>query len=228
MQRQLTITLNTATVQGLHDETYALYGFSAVRYGPRLAMARSFGGGYPLVWLRQTTYLENNIVTFDDAALSAYVSVTPLVENAVIQVGVTAPATLGQTVSVDDNGQFAALASGSPGVVSILNTGQTAWTCGLTQPIGDGPAPTCAFPLHGGGQDMIAPTTKILIMFAIDSIPQGAAVSTAYSNGFLIDFASEAQRAVTFDIDAGWSAGGATWARAIAPGTDLGSLLITS
>lgn len=228
MQRQLTITLSAATVQGLYDETYALYGFTAVRYGPPLAMARTFGGGYPLVWLRQTTYLENNIITFDDAMLSAYISVTPLVENALIQVGAAAQATLDQTVSVDANGQLATLASGSPGVVTILNTGQTAWTCGLSQTIAAGPAPTCAFPLHGGSQDMIAPTAKILVMFAIDSIPQGAAVSTAYSGGFLIDFAADSQRAVTFDIDTGWSAGGATWGRAIAPGADLGSLLITS
>lgn len=228
MQRQLTITLSAATVQGLHDETYALYGFTAVRYGPRLTMARSFGGGYPLVWLRQTTYLENNVVTFDDGVLGAYISVTPLVENAVVQVGATIQATLGQTISVDTNGQLTPLTSGSPGVVSILNTDQAAWTCGLTQTIGAGPAPTCAFPLHGGAQNMIAPTAKILVMFAIDSIPQGAAVSTAYASGFLIDFASEAERAVAFDIDTGWSAGGATWARAIAPGADLGSLLITS
>lgn len=228
MKRQLTITLNAATVQGLHDETYALYGFAAVRYGPRLTMARAFGGGFPLVWLRQTTYLENNIIAFDDAALGAYVSVTPLVENAVIQVGATVQATVGQTVSVDVDGNLTPLASGSPGVVSILNAAQTAWTCGLTQTIDNGPAPTCAFPLHGGSQDMIAPTAQILVMFAIDSIPQGAAVSTAYSGGFLIDFASETQRAVAFDIDAGWSADGATWARPIAPGADLGALLITS
>jgi len=146
----------------------------------------------------------------------------------VIQIGNTAQATLGQTISVDANGQLATLASGSPGVVSILNTGQTAWTCGLAQTVGAGPAPTCAFPLHGGAQDMIAPTARVLVMFAIDSIPLGSAVSTAYSSGFLIDFAAEAERAVTFDIDAGWSAGGATWARAVPPGTDLGSLLITS
>ena len=228
MQRQLTITLSPATVQSLYDETYALYGFTAVRYGPPLAMARSFGGGHPLVWLRQTNCLENNIVTFDDGVLGAYISDTPLVENAVVQVGSTVQTTTGQTISVAVDGQLTAIASGSPGVVTILNTGQTAWTCGLSQTIGVGPAPTCAFPLHGGSQDMIAPTAKILVMFAIDSIPQGAAVSTAYSSGFLIDFASDPQRAVTFDIDTGWSAGGATWARAIAPGTDLGSLLITS
>ena len=228
MQRQLTITMSAATVQGLQDEDYALYAFTAVHYGPRLTQARAFGGGYPLVWLRQKGYLTNTVVRFDDALPSAYVSATALAENAVIQVGDSYVSALGQTVLVDENGLLTGLTTGSPGTVSILNTGQAAWTCGLSLPVNQATTPICAFPLHGGAIDMIAPTATVLVMFAIDSIPLGSAVSTAYSNGLRVDFGSETQRIVDFDIDMGWSANAAVWARTVPAGTDIGSLLITS
>lgn len=228
MQRQLTITLDAATLQGLKDQDYALYVFAAVRYGPRLTQVRSFGGGYPLVWSRLETYLTNTDVTFDDGLPSAYVSTTPLVENAVVQVGSSDPTGPGQTVVVDQYGQLTGLTTGSPGTISIHNTGETAWTCGLLLPLDQASMPICAFPLHGGAMDMIAPTARILVMFAINSIPPGSAVSTAYSDGLLIDFSGETQRAVGFDIDKGWSADTAVWARDIPAGSDIGALLITN
>ena len=228
MQRQLTITMSAATVQGLQDEDHALYAFSAVRYGPRLTQARAFGGGYPLVWLRQETYLTNTVVAFDDAMPSAYISTTDLTENAIIQVGNSATTALGQTIVVDENGQLTGLTTGSPGTISIHNTGQTAWTSGLSLPVDMATMPICAFPLHGGAMDMIAPTATVLVMFAINSIPLGSAVSTAYSNGLLVDFGSVTARAVDFDIDTGWSANAAVWARTVPAGTDIGSLLITN
>lgn len=228
MQRQLTITMSAATVQGLQDEDYALYAFTAVHYGPRLTQARAFGGGYPLVWFRQETYLTNTVVRFDDTLPSAYVSATALAENAVIQVGDSYVTDLAQTVLVDQNGLLTGLSTGSPGTVSLLNTGQVAWTCGLSLPVNEVPRPVCAFPLHGGALDMIAPTATVLVMFAINSIPLGSAVSTAYSNGLHVDFGSETQRIVEFDIDTGWSANAAIWARTVPAGTDIGSLLITN
>lgn len=225
MQRSLSITLPPATVQALHDGSFALYGFAAVRYGPR-TNAAGFGGGCPLVWFRNARYLQNNVVAWSDAPV-AFVSTTPLAENAVIAVGASQAVAVGGTVRVSAYGGLTPIISGSPGVVSIVNQGSAPWTCGLAADAGAGPAPFCAFPLYGGGMDMIVPTSKVLVMFAVDTLPLGAAVTTAYSNGLLIDFADQAARAVTFDINTGWGSGAATWATPVPPQTDLGALLVT-
>lgn len=225
MKRALSITLPPATVQALHDGCFALYGFAAVRYGPRTNL-RGFGGGYPLVWLRNDRYLQNNVVAWSDAPVM-FISTTAPSENAIIAIGASQAVAVGGTVRVDAYGGLTPILSGSPGVVSIVNQGDQAWTCGLAADAGAGPAPICAFPLYGGLMDMIAPTSKILVMFAVNSLASGAAVSTAYSSGLLIDFADQPTRAVAFDINKGWDAGGAIWATPVPPQTDLGALLIT-
>ncbi len=225
MQRSLSIILPPATVRALQDGSFALYGFAAVRYGPRLT-AMGFGGGYPMVWFRNTRYLQNNVVTWSDAPV-AFISASPLAENAVIAVGSSQATAVGGTVQVSAYGALTPITSGNPGVVSIVNQGAQAWTAGLAVDAGGGAAPICAFPLHGGLMNMIAPTSKILVMFAINSIMPGTAISTAYSSGLLIDFADQTSRAVTFDIDQGWDASGAVWATPVPPQSNLAALLIT-
>jgi hypothetical protein len=226
MQRTLTISLSSATVQALDTGNLALYGFTAVSYGPVLKAAIGYGGGYPLVWFRIPHCLQNTVVTLSDPAV-AYISVTPLSENAVVTVSASAAAAVGQTVQVAATGLLTTETSGQPGTISVVNQGSTSWTCGLGADAGSGPAPICAFALHGNSMDMIGPTAKVLVMFAVDKIPVGSAVSTAYAEGLLIDFQTETARAVSFDIDQGWSWGTGTWATVISPQTNLGAVLIT-
>lgn len=227
MQRDLTITMSSATVQALADGDLALYGFAATGYGPLFFKSVGYGGGYPLVWFRVTRCLPTTTVTLSDPA-AAFISVTPLAENAVIALSVSAPVALGQTVQVaDGTGLLTTQSTGQPGAISLINQGATPWTCGLAADAGAGPAPICAFPLRGNSMDVIRPTARVLVMFAIDNIPVGAAVTTAYAAGLLIDFEAGAARTVAFDIDKGWDAGGAVWAKRIPPQTDLGALLIT-
>ncbi|MDI1328362.1 MAG: hypothetical protein PSV23_16350 [Brevundimonas sp.] len=226
MQRTLTISLSSATVQALSTGNLALYGFAAVSYGPVLTAAVGYGGGYPLVWFRIPHCLQSTVVTLSDPA-AAFISTTALSGNAVVAMSASAPADVGQTVQVATTGLLTTEASGQPGVISVVNQGPSPWTCGLSADAGPGPAPICAFPLHGNSMDMIGPTAKVLVMFAIDKIPVGSAVSTAYAEGLFIDFQTETARAVSFDIDQGWSWGNGTWAAVVPPQTDLGALLIT-
>lgn len=226
MQRTLTISLSSATVQALASGNLALYGFAAVSYGPVLTAAVGYGGGYPLVWFRIPNCLPRTVVTLSDPA-AAFVSTTALSENAVVAMSNSAPATVGQTVEVAATGLMSTDANGQPGVISVVNQGSTPWTCGLAADAGFGSAPICAFPLHGNSMDMIGPTAKVLVMFAVDKIPVGSAVTTAYAGGLFIDFQTEAARAVSFDIDQGWSWGGGTWATVVPPQTNLGALLVT-
>lgn len=226
MQRTLTISLSNATVQALAAGNLALYGFAAVSYGPVLTAAVGYGGGYPLVWFRTPHCLQSTVVTLSDPAF-AFISTTALSENAVVAMSASAPVDVGQTVQVATTGLLTTEASGQPGVISVVNQGPSPWTCGLAADAGPGPAPICAFPLHGNSMDMIGPTAKVLVMFAIDKIPVGSVVSTAYAEGLFIDFQTETARAVSFDIDQGWSWGNGTWAAVVPPQTDLGALLIT-
>lgn len=226
MQRTLTISLSSATVQALSAGNLALYGFTAVSYGPVLKADAGYGGGYPLVWFRAPHCLQNTVVTLSDPAV-AFISVTPLSENAIVAMSASAPAAVGQTVQVAATGLLTTETGGQPGTISLVNQGSTPWTCGLGADAGSGLAPICAFPLHGNSMDMIGPTAKVLVMFTLDKIPVGSAVSTAYAEGLLIDFQTETARAVGFDIDQGWSWGNRTWATVVAPQTDLGALLIT-
>jgi len=226
MQRTLTISLSSTTVQALAAGNLALYGFAAVSYGPVLTAAVGYGGGYPLVWFRIPNCLPSTVATLSDPA-AAFISTTALTENAVVTMSSSAPADVGQTAQVAATGLMTTVASGQPGVISVVNEGSTPWTCGLAADAGSGPAPICAFPLHGNSMDMIGPTAKVLVMFAVDKIPVGSAVSTAYAEGLFIDFQTQSARAVSFDIDQGWSWGGGTWANVVPPQTDLGALLIT-
>ncbi|MDQ3125487.1 MAG: hypothetical protein M3Q74_07760 [Pseudomonadota bacterium] len=226
MQRTLTISLSSATVQALSAGNLALYGFAAVSYGPVLTAAVGYGGGYPLVWFRTPHCLQNTVVAVSDPD-AAFISTTALSENAVVTMSASAAAAVGQTVQVAATGLLTTQASGQPGVISVVNQGPAPWTCGLAADAGSGPAPICAFPLHGNNLDMIGPTRKVLVMFAVDKIPVGSVVSTAYAEGLFIDFQTETARAVGFDIDQGWSWDNGTWANVVPPQTDLGALLIT-
>lgn len=232
MMRSLKISMSAASVDALKNQNAALYAFQAVRYGPKLRqslMSAGFGGGYPLVWFRSTTYMANTAIPWDDNDLSAYISSTPLADNARIDVGDSQAIGLGEMVMVTANGTLGLPTQGpNPSVATITSDATDYLACGLAAKVSGGasPAPICAFPLNPGGMDMITPTQQVLAMFALDQPQAGMAITTAYAPGMLVDFNTEAQRSVSFDIKTGWSAGGATWSRKVSVGSNLVSLLI--
>ena len=65
-------------------------------------------------------------------------------------------------------------------------------------------------------------------MFASNTVNTGTVVYKSYSQGALVDLTTGQQRAVSFDIDNGWSWGTATWATAVAASESLVPLLITT
>lgn len=222
--------MSAATVDALKGQNAALYAFQAVRYGPRLQSKAlrpmGYGGGYPLVWLRRLNYLANTTIAWDDAC-AAYISTTPLAENAVIVVGDQTPVAMGQKVVASDSGLAPAVQGNDAGVASIVSAATVALTCGLSLAESSAdPAPVCGFPLYPGAMDMIAPAGRILVMFALDQAKVGMAITGAYAAGLLVDFGSDTDRQITFDILAGWSAQGAAWARAVPVDSDLAPLLI--
>ena len=225
MTRHLTITLSPHTVQSLNREDMALYLFAAVRHGPFASGAPGTAGGAPLVWLRRTRLLQTTTLTFEDA-LNIYLSSTDIEPNAVVVVGAQVDTALGQTALLNDGRQLTATVSGLPDTAALINRDDQAWTWGLCRTIADQMAPFCVFPLHGHAMGMLAPTDRILALFATDSTPPGAIVQTAFGPGLLIDFVATAKREIAFNIDTGWRSDGSVWATPVPAGSALGPLLI--
>lgn len=237
MTRSIAISLSADTVGALQGQGLALYVMKGVKYGfkgvpftPSNAAAKTVGpatgGGAPLIWRIVSNYLAQTTVAWD-AAVQAYISASQIAEQQRVVPGAASAVELGQTVNVSGTGELSVASGGGAGAVAIVNQGAQAWTCGLLQDAGAGPAPTCAFPLRGGAMEVLTPREVVLLMFAANLLPAGSAVTTAYSSALLVD-AADGDRAVSFDIDQGWSANGATWARAVAPQADLGPLLLTT
>lgn len=225
MTRHLTIALSAPTIRALNREDMALYLFAAVRHGPYASGAPGTAGGSPLVWLRRTNLLQTTTLTFEDT-LTVYLSSTEIEPNAVVVVGAQVDIALGQTASLNDGRQLTTTLSGLADIATLINEDDQSWTWGLCRTIADQAAPLCAFPLHGHAMGMLAPTDRILALFATDSTPPGAVVETAFGPGLLIDFAGATTRKVAFDIDAGWGSDGSAWATPVPAGSALAPLLI--
>ena len=225
MTRHLTITLSPPTVRALNREDMALYLFAAVRHGPFASGAPGTAGGAPLVWLRRTHLLQTTTLAFEDT-LSAYLSSTGIEPNAVVVAGAQIDIMLGHTALLSDGRQLTTVVSGVKDTATLINEADQPWSWGLCRTIADETAPLCVFPLHGHAMGMLAPTDRILALFATDSTPPGAVVETAFGAGLLIDFSGAAAREVAFDIDTGWRSDGSAWAMPIPAGSALGPLLI--
>lgn len=239
MTRALTITLPSETLDALKGTNQALYAVKGVKYGfrgvsfppiPRLApampvgWARGYGGGALLIWRFREDYLANTTLKWDPE-VDAYISNDPIQNQASVSVGVRTPIDLGQTVHVSPTGGLTPMSGGGDGAITVLNEGTDPWTCGLIDRAAG--AQTCAFPLYGGAMDVFQPLDKVLLMFAANLMAAGQVIETAYSDGLLVD-AADADRAVTFDINLGWSAGGAAWASPVKAGANLSELMITT
>jgi hypothetical protein len=231
MTRHIDINLSAQTLEQLKNANFALYALKAVKYGFKgvvlkaQAKALAYGGGAPLVWLKRENYLQLTTLAWE-AAVQGYISTSPIVEQQPVAVEARTDVDLGQTVYVSAPGGLS-IGSGSAGVVSLINQGTTAWTCGLAQAVGGASpaAPTCAFPLYGGGMDVLTPLDSVLLMFASNLLAAGAVVTTAYSSAVLVD-AAAADRAVTFDINLGWGPAGPAWLTPVAPDANIGNLLV--
>jgi hypothetical protein len=209
----VTITMSTATVQALAASNYALYGLRGVESSDAAAL--------PLVWLRTQAYALSTRLQYT-GALQAYTSMSALAPGALIDVGFAASTATGQLLTVDAaDGSGDVTGDGAPGAVSILNATNRAFACGVCEDSG----PVCAMPLYGDGLQLIAPVPKVFLMFATTPMWLGTAIALSTGPGVLIDQTGEADRAVRFDINDGWSAGGSVWADPLPPRTNLVPLL---
>ena len=224
MQYLVTINMSQETVTRLVSSGYVLQVFRAVQ--------ASDLAGRPLLWM-SPAYSAETDVTWNDG-YDAYTSPSPITAGTQLTIGFSAAIEAGQLLEVSAGGVGEVTSAGHAGALSILNTISTYFTCG----IGGGaassdPAPFCAFPLYGNNLQRVVPLEKVLLMFSTEALTPGTVIDdsyavalTAYGPGLLVDVAGATQRALSYDVNDGWSGGGYNWAQQVPAGTGLVPLLI--
>ena len=216
---QVNIGLSTSTINELQNSNFHLYGFKAVQ--------TTQGGGAPLVWFKSNNFGPNVKVEWE-TKYQAYVSQSDIIPNGQITASGKTDIDLGQTWEVNQTGSGPVLNSGANKSISIHNQDPRRWTTGISEKVNGTTNPMCAFPLYGKGLDVIAPITKILLMFATDQVNTGTVIAKAFSTSLLIDLTSDHTRNVGFDIDLGWEWGNNNWAYQYQANANLAPLLIES
>lgn len=217
---QVQLTMTQATVTALQGGNYQLYGFKAVQ--------TTMGDGAPLVWfsIPAASLLPNTNISWTEQ-YQAYISNTfPIAPNTVITSSASVGISLGQQWNVEQGGGDNVTTQGPSIAISLYNTTKTPFTCGVSMEQNGTFSPLCAFPLYGGGLDIIAPIQKVVLMFSTLPYNTGTVIEQAFSPGIFIDLTADNQRAVAFDINNGWSWGGGSWGQQIAASADLIPFLV--
>ena len=213
----VTISLDETTINDLVNGNFWLYGFKAVQ--------TSQGGGAPLVWFATQDFMAQTVVDWEED-YQAFTSLSQIISGGKIVASSPYSIKLDETLSVAANGVGTVVDGGTPLAISISNTTNTQFTCGISELQNGTPMPLCAFPLYGNSLDVIAPIEKVLLMFSTRPFNTGTVIEQAYSQGILIDLTGDNQRSVSYDINNGWDWGGFSWGQAVAADAKLVPLLI--
>jgi hypothetical protein len=214
---QITIQLHDETMQALVEGGFALFAFQPVQ--------ASAAGGQPVLWL-DSKALAQNIMLSWSPAYSAYISQSRIVVNGTISVTAKAPIAFGQVLEVQQDGTVQVTGGGPSDAISILNKTSTPYTCGVELQFAEGTPPIAAFPLYGNSLDAVAPLPQLLLLFETYPAQAGQILGRTLAQGLLVDFADGGQRTVSFDINKGWSWGGASWGQVVNANTPLDRTLI--
>jgi hypothetical protein len=202
---EIDIALDDATVENLTENNYQLYGFKGAD--------ATGGAGVPVVWFASQTFSSNNQLTWSEQ-YGAYTSLTTsLAPMTQIRTSSSAKMNLGQQASVGANGVVSVNNSGTAGILEILNTTTSPYTCGasVVNPVTGKASPICAFPLFGNGLDTFVPLELVFLTFATLPVNTGTVIEQSFAPGILIDMTGQTSPvSVSFDINDGWSGPGNT------------------
>lgn len=221
--------MSTDTVSALNNGGYQLYIFRAVSTDNQAAR--------PLLWF-DAAYSANTQIPPTDSYY-AYTSSSNLQPGQQIFMGFNARIKMGQRLEVDKSGA-GKVVQGRDGFISINNSSSNPFVAGLALgTVSSEVIPFFAEPLFGNQTNFVQPTSKILLVLStqmlapgtvVDAIPLHKEVArkimVSQTSGILIEATSK--RVVTFDINNGWSWGGAEWASLVNVSTDLTQTLIGS
>lgn len=207
------ISLSNDTLQALGDQDLSLSAFKGVQ--------TTAGGGRSTVWLNTNNFADTVTIEWEEQ----YGGFTD--KDQELESGIEVDAKnikemdLGDLLTVKDNGVPEVTAAGRKGDIVVQNLGKKAWTCGMGQVV-TGPdgksalSPLCAFPLNGHFSVLMMPYEKILLMFESGQTDTGSVVEESTSSTIIITLTGAdvgKPKQVSFDINDGWDAKKAAWAK---------------
>ena len=218
--QQVTVTMSQPTVEALGRSGYWLYTYAAVQTPDAAAV--------PLVWQRTQQYSLSTAVSWTPSYQGYTAPSASLAAGSTVVPGFAAALAPGQTLQVTSTGgNGSVVESGVPGTLAVLNQTTAQFTCGVSLQQGNGLyAAACATPLYGGTLQLVQSTARVLLLFTTQDTPPGTVCTLATGPGVMIDMTGASSRAVTFDMNQGWSWGGGTWAAAVAAESPLVPLLV--
>jgi hypothetical protein len=216
-ESEIVITMDSATVESLHGENYSLHAFSAVQSNP--------GRGRPLVW--STDQAIQTTMHFSwGSQLQVFTSRDEIVDDRPVNPGFITSISPGQELQVNKIGNGQVVQGEAPRAVSIHNQSNQGFTCGIARMVNHSFQLVCAFPLYGGTLKVIAPVEKVLLAFTTQRVKLRQVVYALHDPSVMVECTTLSQRALSFDINKGWSWVGGSWAKSYAAKTDLVGLLI--
>src|ERR1051325_965950 len=211
---RFTISLSPSTVDALTVGEFSLLAFAGVQ---------ATAAGEPLVWI-QLQEISTEMHVDWSPVYAAYVRPTP------DTVGTGFPSSMspilpGQMLTVLENRSIRVTEDGSAGAMSFLNMMDKGGICGL-HAMTEVPFGIVEFPMRAHSMIAVAPGMKGRFVFGSSPTQPGMALDRTFAQGVLVDFSEAPQRSASFDINEGWSFGGASWAERVPANTVLRELLI--
>ncbi|HEU0249812.1 MAG TPA: hypothetical protein VFR48_03715 [Solirubrobacteraceae bacterium] len=218
---EVTIGMAAATAAALSTEGAWLYALLAVETSNRATL--------PVVWLQSRRYSEKTTVRWPGAC-AAYTSPgrDSIGVGARIDPGFSVPISTGQLLTIDQPTGTGQVTQPGPSAkaLAIFNQTTTPFTAGVSQKLDGVFMPICTLPLYGQSVELIVPLEQILLAFSTRPMTPGTVVTLLLGPGMLIDLTGASERSVQYDINRGWSCGGQTWGRAVAPIEEVLPLLV--
>lgn len=220
------ISMDNKVANDLKNKGFKLYAFRAVE-GPK--------GGKPLVWMSTGNYFAKTNIGWE-VGYGAFISAQGITSNqeATVHSGMNydsrtdLPIELGQKMVVSEVGAVSVVGEGTKDTISIVDRQNQDYICGISEYKNGAFNPLCAFPLIAGATDLITPISKIVLMFATETVRTATVVEKALGPGITVDLTSTPNRAVYYDPDPakGWSADTQGSAKPFASDADISPLLI--
>ncbi len=242
--KQIDIAIDPASAAALDASGVQLILCKAVRNSDQATK--------PLIWSVVPTISQNMVVGYL-APIHVFTSIavdigrgSTVVPNADYAV---AP---GQILAIqpDSGGGGTVVGGGPAGTIGVSNDTHVEYTGGLMQQLSSetAPSPYCFVPVYGSGVlETFTPVDKILLALATGNITAGMylknlAGSTVFAASagldkralamvgecLLVDLTAADTRAVSFDINTGWSWGDGIWATPYPATVSLAKILIES
>jgi hypothetical protein len=216
---EVSIRMTEETLSALWASGAWLYGLSRVR-------AADQAGG-PAVWLQTREYAMHTRVR-PPSVVNAFTSMHTLAaDGGRVRPGFHTPAGPGQTLMAGAAGGGGEMREcGAPRAVSVLNTTDREFTCGLAYEVAGEAVPFFAAPLYGGALQIMEPLSAIFLFISPWPAPPGTLISTSTGPGVLLHGVPEAGCQVEFHINQGWNWADGVQATRVPAQSDLRRLLV--